>query len=109
CRCRDHCWRAHGCTAWGRTAVATLAPPCLAGTAGADAWLHADHQSVAAALLVRPLRRGWQEPGADGGYAVAVVDRTHAGVSTMSLYLLIKTLHILSSTVLFGTGLGSAY
>lgn len=27
----------------------------------------------------------------------------------MSLYLLIKTLHILSATVLFGTGLGSAY
>lgn len=27
----------------------------------------------------------------------------------MSLYLLIKTLHILSSTILFGTGLGSAY
>ncbi|WP_165667006.1 DUF2269 family protein [Metapseudomonas otitidis] len=27
----------------------------------------------------------------------------------MSLYLLLKTLHILSSTLLFGTGLGSAY
>ncbi|MDO9320313.1 MAG: DUF2269 family protein, partial [Pseudomonas sp.] len=27
----------------------------------------------------------------------------------MSWYLLLKTLHILSSTVLFGTGLGSAY
>lgn len=27
----------------------------------------------------------------------------------MSLYLILKTLHILSSTVLFGTGLGSAY
>jgi len=27
----------------------------------------------------------------------------------MSLYLLLKTLHILSSTILFGTGLGSAY
>lgn len=27
----------------------------------------------------------------------------------MNLYLLIKTLHILSSTLLFGTGLGSAY
>lgn len=27
----------------------------------------------------------------------------------MSLYLLLKTLHILSATVLFGTGLGSAY
>ena len=27
----------------------------------------------------------------------------------MSLYILLKTLHILSSTLLFGTGLGSAY
>lgn len=27
----------------------------------------------------------------------------------MSLYLLLKTLHILSATLLFGTGLGSAY
>lgn len=27
----------------------------------------------------------------------------------MTLYLLLKTLHILSSTLLFGTGLGSAY
>ena len=27
----------------------------------------------------------------------------------MNLYLLLKTLHILSSTILFGTGLGSAY
>lgn len=27
----------------------------------------------------------------------------------MNLYLLLKTLHILSSTLLFGTGLGSAY
>ncbi len=27
----------------------------------------------------------------------------------MSLYLLLKTLHILSATILFGTGLGSAY
>lgn len=27
----------------------------------------------------------------------------------MSLYLLLKTLHIMSSTLLFGTGLGSAY
>jgi uncharacterized membrane protein len=27
----------------------------------------------------------------------------------MSVYLLLKTLHILSATVLFGTGLGSAY
>lgn len=27
----------------------------------------------------------------------------------MSLYLLLKTLHILASTLLFGTGLGSAY
>lgn len=71
-----------------------------------DCALHARADGPRPGALARPLRAAPQEPadrgcdpGLDGARARAVIDA----------YLILKWLHVLSATLLFGTGLGTAF
>src|SRR5690606_23607367 len=66
--------------------------------------LHRHHHGVAARILAPPLRPGTEEPALSCG----AVGRLRVGGPTVE-YLIVKWLHVLSSTLLFGTGIGSAF
>src|SRR5437868_991256 len=68
--------------------------------------VHTAVRNVAARIVVRPAWRIAQEPDRDAG-----LDRPlHSCGSKLGMdYLIVKWVHILSSTLLFGTGLGIAF
>src|SRR5690606_1110970 len=86
-----------------------MAPPGVARAARAGGRLHgADHavppRAVAASLRTRvraPADPGHDRPAVGAGAARAA--------GTLMDYLVLKWVHILSSTILFGAGVGSAF
>src|SRR5690606_966983 len=89
-----------GCCAAG----VALANAGLSGAAGAGARLHDHHQPLAAGAVAAPVRARAQECAAAGHDPVPA----GAGPQAMDL-IFVKYLHVLSSTMLFGTGIGSAF
>ena len=93
--------------------VATLAAASAAlAVAGADRAhrrLHRDHQRAPAGVLAASLRADPEEPAHARAAAAAARARLAAKEPRRWTYVIGKWLHILSSTLLFGTGLGSAY
>src|SRR5262249_15602825 len=89
-----------------RRAHAAATAPALAVDRAdpAGAHLHAHHHHRAAGALAGTLRGGGQESAHPGPAGSAATAR-----GAPLTYLLVKWLHILSSTLLFGTGLGSAF
>src|SRR5437868_3202422 len=71
---------------------------------GADPGLHRHHQRALARVLAASLWPAKQEHPDAGGAVAAPYD----GIPRMD-YVALKWLHIVSSTVLFGTGVGSAF
>src|SRR5690606_22172828 len=97
--------RAAGLRPWGRAAAGVpLAHAGLSGAAGAGARLHDHHQPLAAGAVAAPVRVRAQECAAAGHDPVPA----GAGPQAMDL-IFVKYLHVLSSTMLFGTGIGSAF
>src|SRR5690606_28168339 len=70
----------------------------------AGAGLYGGHHDLAAGILAASLRTHHQEHPAAGRFLHAA----ETGGAAME-YLMVKWLHILSSTVLFGAGVGSAF
>ena len=68
----------------------------------------ADHR-LPARVLAAPVRADLQEPAAAGRHRPAVDAGARAGQGRLMDYVTVKWLHILSSTLLFGTGIGSAF
>ncbi len=102
----------------GATALARLD---LGGATGPHRRLHAAHHLAPAAVVAAPVWTAVEEPADAGGHrsalgAGAAAARRRAQrlthptnpVSPME-YLIAKWLHILSSTLLFGTGIGTAF
>src|SRR5205823_9151449 len=88
----------------GLRAARPPASMVVARANGADCRIHGNHQLGIAGILAPPLRTGDKESAVAGNALATRRARGH----TMT-YLIVKWLHVLSSTVLFGTGLGSAY
>src|SRR5690606_14313939 len=90
-----------------RRGHAHAAPSAVAvpGPAGADRRLYAGDHGPAAGALAASLRAGAQEhPGHRDDHRVA-----RNGAGPPMEYLIAKWLHILTSAVLFGTGIGTAF
>src|SRR5690606_4194728 len=89
----------------GRDARTAQAPGGVSRATRAHRRLHAVDHRVPARILVASLRAHPQEPAGAGA------DRRAArtGTEPAMEYLIVKWLHVLSSTFLFGTGVGSAF
>src|SRR4051812_23004881 len=85
-------------------AAAASAAGFVVGTDRRGGRLHVDHQLHTAAAVARALRPHREEPARPRPAGPAATAR-----GTSMTYLVVKWLHILSSTLLFGTGLGSAF
>src|SRR5207248_5725250 len=79
----------------------------LARAALADCRVYRARHAVPARVLVASVRADQQEPADPRGHRAAVGARKRE-CATMD-YLTLKWLHVLSSAVLFGTGVGSAF
>src|SRR5437868_9029882 len=73
------------------------APVAMAQPVRADRPLHADHHLGAARILAPSVRSGDEESSAARGAVAA-----RCSGRTAMTYLIVKWLHVLSSTVLFG-------
>src|SRR5690606_19849835 len=62
-----------------------------------------------AGVLAASLRPHLQEPAAAGGHRDAVGAGAARAAGALMDYLLLKWVHVLSSTILFGAGVGSAF
>src|SRR5690606_17119057 len=85
-------------------AVAARAALALECADRARVRLHRDHHLETSRAVARTVRARGQEPAHPRAAGIA-----EGAANPPMTYLIVKWLHILSSTVLFGTGLGSAY
>src|SRR5690606_29716670 len=88
----------------GRVGIDVAAAALGVGRAGiADTCLHGDHHVAVAGILAAPVRPDFEE-SATVGFAVVF-----ACTGVAMVYDIEKWLHVLSSSVLFGTGIGSVF
>src|SRR3954462_10759136 len=97
-------WRGTG-FGFGHGDAAGVTSPLVVGAAGRDhRHLYGHHYVLAAGVLAASVWSGAEE----SAFADGDLDHVRTGPALMD-YQIVKWLHVLSSTLLFGTGLGSAF